>query len=194
MPPEQQHLHTVAVAHIRQCFRHIQQQTGQAGKDIAAYFFYLADDFFAAGNTALTRQDFTAFAAANADQYPNCTLLDAIWDGGCTLYDGEAAIEPVSDNWPDNQSELYQAAYRRAANAADDDAYRQQRAEYEAALISALQQCDREGLFGKRAENGILLFAFYMDDYDENDEHSLLYRSATQLNPPDTYRRLIGTP
>ncbi|ETA83840.1 DUF4303 domain-containing protein [Eikenella corrodens] len=193
MSTEQQHLHTVAVSHIRQCFNRIKQQVEQAGKEVAAYYFYLVDDFFAAGNAAITHQDLVAFAAEHADEYENCTILQAIWDGRCTLYDGKVAIQKVSDNWLENQSELYQAGYRSIENLDDDDdAYEQKRAEYETALIAALQQCDQEGLFGNRAENGILLFAFYIDDYDENDEQSLLYRSATQLNQPDTYQKLIG--
>lgn len=193
MPSKQQHLHTAAVEHIRQCFSLIKQQVEQAGKEIAAYYFYLVDDFFAAGNAAITHQGLAVFAAEHADEYENCTILQAIWDGRCTLYDGKAAIQNASDNWLKNQSELYQAGYRSIENLDDDDdAYEQKRAEYETALIAALQQCDQEGLFGNRAENGILLFAFYIDDYDENDEQSLLYRSATQLNQPDTYQKLIG--
>lgn len=45
MSTEQQHLHTVAVSHIYQCFNRIKQQVEQAGKEIAAYYFYLVDDF-----------------------------------------------------------------------------------------------------------------------------------------------------
>ena len=193
MPPKTQNLHDIAVEHIRQCFNRTNQQVEQAGKDIAAYYFYLVDDFFAAGNAAITHQDLAAFAAEHADEYENCTILQAIWDGRCTLYDGKVAIQNASDNWLENQSELYQAGYRSVENLdGDDDAYEQKRAEYETALIAALQQCDQEGLFGNRAENGILLFAFYIDDYDENDEQSLLYRSAMQLNQLDTYQKLIG--
>ena len=193
MSTEQQNLHAAAVSHIHQCFSHIKQQVEQAGKEVAAYYFYLVDDFFAAGNAAITHQDLAVFAAEYADEYENCTILQAIWDGRCTLYDGKVAIQNASDNWLKNQSELYQAGYRSIENLDDDDdAYEQKRAEYETALIAALQQCDQEGLFGNRAENGILLFAFYIDDYDENDEQSLLYRSATQLNQPDTYQKLIG--
>ena len=193
MSIEQQHLHTAAVEHIRQCFSHIKRQVEQAGKEIAAYYFYLVDDFFAAGNAAITHQDLEAFAAKHRKKYKNCTILQAIWDGRCTLYEGQTEIQNASDNWLENQSELYQAGYRSIENLGDDDdTYEQKRAEYETALITALQQCDQEGLFGNRAENGILLFAFYIDDYDENDEQSLLYRSATQLNQPDTYQKLIG--
>ncbi|GMQ52007.1 DUF4303 domain-containing protein [Neisseria elongata] len=193
MSTEQQNLHAAAVSHIHQCFSHIKQQVEQAGKEVAAYYFYLVDDFFAAGNAAITHQDLAVFAAEYADEYENCTILQAIWDGRCTLYDGKVAIQNASDNWLKNQSELYQAGYRSIENLDDDDdAYEQKRAEYETTLIAALQQCDQEGLFGNRAENGILLFAFYIDDYDENDEQSLLYRSATQLNQPDTYQKLIG--
>lgn len=191
MPSKQQHLHTAAVSHIRQYFNRIKQQVEQAGKEVAAYYFYLVDDFFAAGNAAITHQDLAAFAAKHKKKYKNCTILQAIWDGRCTLYDGKAEIQNASDNWLENQSELYQAGYRSIENL-DDDTYEQKRAEYETVLMSALQQCDQEGLFGNRAENGILLFAFYIDDYDENDEQSLLYRSATQLNQPDTYQKLIG--
>ncbi|WP_225747846.1 DUF4303 domain-containing protein [Eikenella sp. Marseille-P7795] len=193
MPAEAQTLHHTAAAHIRQCFARIRQQAEQDGKDIAAYYFYLVDDFFAAGNAAITRQDFAAFAARHADDYPNCTLLHAIWDGRCTLYEGDDEIQNISDNWLENQSKLYQTAYHSIENlGGDEDAYQQKRAAYETALIAALQQCDREGLFGNRAENGILLFAFYIDDYDENDGQSLLYRSTTQLNPADTYQKLAG--
>ena len=46
MSTEQQHLHTAAVSHIRQCFNRINQQVEQAGKEVAAYYFYLVDDFF----------------------------------------------------------------------------------------------------------------------------------------------------
>jgi len=194
MPPETQNLHDAAVSHIRQCFSRIKQQAEQAGKEIAAYYFYLVDDFFAAGNAALTHQDFAAFAAKHRKKYKNnCTILQAIWDGRCTLYDGEDGVQAASNNWLENQNQLYRAAYRSVENLddGDEDAYQQKRAEYEAALMAALEQCDREGLFGNRAENGILLFAFYIDDYDENDEQSLLYRSTERLNPPDTCRRLI---
>ena len=191
MSTEQQNLHAAAVEHIRQCFSCLKQQTEQAGKEIAAYYFYLVDDFFAAGNAAITHQDLEAFAVKHRKKYKNCTILQAIWDGRCTLYEGQTEIQNASDNWLENQSELYQVAYR-SIEKLDDDAYEQKRAEYETALMSALQQCDQEGLFGNRAENGILLFAFYIDDYDENDEQSLLYRSATQLNQLDTYQKLIG--
>ena len=191
MSTEQQHLHTVAVSHIHQCFNRIKKQAEQAGKEVAAYYFYLVDDFFAAGNATITHQDLAAFAAEHVDEYENCTILQAIWDGRCTLYEGQTEIQNASDNWLENQSELYQAGYRSIENL-NDDAYQQKRTEYETALIAALQQCDQEGLFGNRAENGILLFAFYIDDYDENDKQSLLYRSTTQLNQPDTYQKLIG--
>ena len=193
MSTEQQHLHTAAVSHIRQCFNHINQQVEQAGKEVAAYYFYLVDDFFAAGNAAITHQDLEAFAAKHRKKYKNCTILQAIWDGRCTLYEGQTEIQNASDNWLKKQSERYPVAYRSIEKLDDDDdTYQQKRTEYETTLIAALQQCDQEGLFGNRAENGILLFAFYIDDYDENDEQSLLYRSATQLNQPDTYQKLIG--
>ena len=192
MSTEQQHLHSAAVSHIRQCFNRIKQQVEQASKKIAAYYFYLVDDFFAAGNAAITHQDLEAFAAKHRKKYKNCTILQAIWDGRCTLYEGQTEIQNASDNWLENQSELYQVTYRSIESLDDDDTYEQKRAEYEIALIAVLQQCDQEGPFGNRAENGILLFAFYIDDYDENDEQSLLYRSATQLNQPDTYQKLIG--
>ena len=132
------------------------------------------------------------FAAEHADEYENGIILQAIWDGRCTLYEGKTEIQNASDDWLENQSELYQVTYRSIESLDDDDTYEQKRAEYEIALIAVLQQCDQEGPFGNRAENGILLFAFYIDDYDENDKQSLLYRSATQLNQPDTYQKLIG--
>ena len=149
MPIEQQHLHTVAVSHIHQCFNYIKQQVEQAGKEVAAYYFYVVDDFFAAGNAAITHQDLEAFAAKHRKKYKNCTILQAIWDGRCTLYEGKTEIQNASDNWLENQSELYQVAYRSIENLGeDDDTYQQKRTEYEKVLIAALQQCDQEGLFG----------------------------------------------
>ena len=192
MSTEQQHLHTATVSHIRQCFNRIKQQVEQAGKKVAPYYFYLVDDFFDAGNAAITHQDLESFAAKHRKKYKNYTILQAIWDGRCTLYEGQTEIQNASDNWLENQSKLYQVVYRSIENLDDDDTYQQKRTEYETTLIAALQQCDQEGLFGNRAENSILLFAFYIDDYDENGEQSLLYRSATQLNQPDTYQKLIG--
>ncbi|MDU4299655.1 MAG: hypothetical protein E7I45_01575 [Eikenella corrodens] len=163
MSTEQQHLHTAAVEHIRQCFSRIKQQVEQAGKEVAAYYFYLVDDFFAAGNAAITHQDLAAFAAKHRKKYKNCTILQAIWDGRCTLYEGKTEIQNASDNWLKNQSELYQVAYRSIENLDDDDdIYQQKRTEYETALIAALQQCDQEGLFGNRAENGILCLRFIL--------------------------------
>ena len=120
MSTEQQHLHTVAVSHIHQCFNRIKKQAEQAGKEVAAYYFYLVDDFFAAGNAAITYQDLAAFTVEHADEYENCTILQAIWDGRCTLYDSETEPQNVSDNWLENQSELYQAAYRSIENLDDD--------------------------------------------------------------------------
>jgi len=192
MPPKTQNLHDTAVEHICQCFSLIKQQVEQAGKEIAAYYFYLVDDFFAVGNAAITHQDLAAFAAKHKKKYATTLAKTRPPLGGCTLYEGKTEIQNASDNWLKNQSELYQAGYRSIENLDDDDIYQQKRTEHETALIAALQQCDQEGLFGNRAENGILLFAFYIDDYDENDEQSLLYRSATQLNQPDTYQKLIG--
>ena len=148
MSTEQQQLHSIAVNHIQHCFSHIKQQVEQAGKEVAAYYFYLVDDFFAAGNAAITHQDLAAFAAKHKKEYKNCTILQAIWDGRCTLYEDKTEIQNASDDWLENQSELYQVAYRGIENLDDDDTYQQKRTEYETALIAALQQCDQEGLFG----------------------------------------------
>ena len=142
MSTEQQHLHTAAVSHIRQCFNRIKQQVEQAGKKVAPYYFYLVDDFFAAGNAAITHQDLESFAAKHRKKYKNYTILQAIWDGRCTLYEGQTEIQNVSDNWLENQSKLYQVVYRSIENLDDDDTYQQKRTEYETTLIAALQQCD----------------------------------------------------
>ena len=61
-----------------------------------------------------------------------------------------------------------------------------------AILLNVLAECDREGLFGNRKENGLLLFAFYIDDYDGNEEDSLLYRSTELLNPKKDWDKLKG--
>ena len=74
----------------------------------------------------------------------------------------------------------------------DDKAqYDEIRADFEEGLIAALKQCDEERVFGNRAENGIVLFAFYIDDYDGNDKKSLLYRSAKCLNREEQYQQAI---
>ena len=139
MSTEQQHLHTVAVSHIHQCFNRIKKQVEQAGKEVAAYYFYLVDDFFSAGNAAITYQDLAAFTVEHADEYENCTILQAIWDGRCALYDSETEPQNVSDNWLENQSELYRAAYCSIENIDDDnDTYGQKRAEYETALTKKI--------------------------------------------------------
>ena len=64
------------------------------------------------------------------------------------------------------------------------------RKDFEECLLNALAQCDAEGLFDNREENGLLLFAFYVDDYDENGEGSLLYRSTERFNSEKDWQKL----
>jgi len=72
------------------------------------------------------------------------------------------------------------------------DQYDALRKDFEDCLLNALAECDKEGLFGNREENGLLLFAFYIDDYDGNEEDSLLYRSTELLNPKKDWDKLKG--
>ena len=170
---------------IRYSFPLIRAEAGQAGKHLAAYYFALVDDFFAAADNAITHEDMQAFD-------PDSTLLGAIWDGRCKLYEGSyRAVDPHAGAWPDNQSALYKETWLLAEQAADDEAqYQTLRRDFETCLLEALAQCDAEGLFGDRREDGLLLFAFYIDDYDGNGKKSLLRRSAEQLNPAEARDKL----
>ncbi|MDO4656853.1 hypothetical protein [Kingella sp. (in: b-proteobacteria)] len=76
----------------------------------------------------------------------------------------------------------------------DDTAYATARANFENAVIAAMQQCDRESVFGNRAENGLLLFAYYTDVDDEHkpEAEQLIHRSARALNSKKGYDRIVA--
>lgn len=188
MTPEQKtQLVQIAQVHISRAFSAIKKRTEQDKKDIVAYYLYLVDDFFATANAAITQQDKEIFEQVIDKK---ATILEAIWDGKCELYDDELTYHINSDNWLENQSEFYQFAYKMIDNIEDEEQYEQIRQDYEACLIQALQKCDQDGIFGNRDQNGIIVFAFYIDDFDGNGEKSLLYRSSNALNSPDTYDKL----
>ena len=120
-------------------------------------------------------------------------MLDAIWSGECKLCEGDfIPVSTSSKDWLDSQSALYKEAYLLAEGLDDYDKYNQIRAGFEECIINALKKCDDEGVFGNREQNGLLLFAFYSDDYDENGEGSLLYRSAQALNAPNSFKKIVG--
>ncbi len=180
-------LQAAAEAEIRHAFVKIKAQTDEAGKDIQAYYFCLVEDFFATTNAAITAQD-------RREHGPHETLLETIWSGVCPVYEGESQpVDSASDYWLDKESQLYKVAYELIQELGEDDdqyaQYNELRADFEACVIEALKVCDQQGIFGDRGSNGIVLFAFYIDDHDGNGEGSLLYRSTQALN---TRHELLG--
>ena len=104
-------------------------------------------------------------------------------------------VQKNTGDWLDNQSHLYKETYLLVQALDGDDEeeqYNALRKDFEDCLLNALAECDKEGLFGNREENGLLLFAFYIDDYDGNEEDSLLYRSTELLNPKKDWDKLKG--
>ncbi len=189
---QKQTIRQLAEAEIRYAFAKIKAQTDADRKTIKAYYFFLVDDFFATANAAITVQDMQAYD-------PNDSLLEAIWSGECELYEGEfEPVDSTSTDWLDRQSQLYKTVYQLkdafGDSISNDEWYNQYkalRAAFEEGLIEALQHCDKEGVFGNRAENGILLVAFYVDDYDGNGENSVLYRSARALNDDKGFQYIV---
>ncbi|MDO5106088.1 DUF4303 domain-containing protein [Capnocytophaga sp.] len=189
---QKQLIEQLAAAEIRQSFAFIKNQTDEAQKDIAAYYFYLVDDFFAVGNAAITHQDFENWQKSETDPDYN-GILNAIWSGECEIYEGDfVPISQTPENWLDGQTPLYKEAYLLVEGLDDYDRYNQIRSDFEQCLINALKKCDAEGVFGNRTENKMLVFAFYIDDYDENGENSVLYRSAKALNDEAGQKQLIS--
>ncbi len=76
----------------------------------------------------------------------------------------------------------------------DDAVYAAACADFENAVIATMKQCDEENVFGNRAENGLLLFAYYADadDDEKPDEEQLLHRSAKVLNNEAGYRQITA--
>lgn len=190
---QKQTIQALAEAEIRHSFNFIKKQTDRDGKDLVAYYFFLVDDFFAANNAGITRQDIKAWEKSDDYDPEYGGLLDAIWSGACKLYEGDfIPVSTSSKDWLDRQSALYKETYLLAEGLDDYDQYNQIRAGFEECIINALKKCDDEGVFGNREQNGLLLFAFYSDDYDENGENSLLYRSAQALNAPNNFKKIVG--
>lgn len=182
---QKQKIRQLAEVEIRYTFANIKAQTDKEGKSIKAYYFFLVDDFFAAGNAAITVEDMLGYK-------PDTTVLYAIWSGRCLLYEGKhKAADGDAYNRSDTQSPLYKEVYSLVENLDNDTRYNKIRADFEECLIEAFQNCDKAGVFGDRTESGMLIFAFYIDDYDGNSETSLLYRSAKALNNEKAYREII---
>ncbi|ATA89199.1 hypothetical protein CGC58_05355 [Capnocytophaga stomatis] len=189
---QKQKIQSLAEAEIRHSFQFIKNQTDKEGKDLVAYYFFLVDDFFAANNAGVTRQDIEAWKKTDDYDPEYDGLLNAIWSGVCELYEGDfIPVSETSENWLDSQPALYKEAYLLVEGLDDYDKYNKIRADFEQCIIDALKKCDEEGVFGNRKENGLLLFAFYSDDYDENGEGALLYRSAEALNDKKGFENII---
>ena len=180
----------MAKEHFRYSFSHIKAKADSKGAHLEAYYLFLVDDFFAVSDAAISREAIKAYD-------PNASIVEAIWSGECEE-DYNGSYVPVQKNtgdWLDNQSHLYKETYLLVQALDGDDEEEQYdalRKDFEDCLLNALAECDKEGLFGNREENGLLLFAFYIDDYDENDEGSLLYRSTELLNPKKDWDKLKG--
>lgn len=177
-------IQALAEDEIRQNFQCIKTQTDKDGKHILAFYCQLVDDYFAVGNFAITQEDF--------DKYNGkVSILEAIGSGKCPIYKPEhIVINTNSNDWLDNQTLLYKEVYLWSS--ADEESYENVRKDFEECLIWALKNCDKEGVFGNRAENGILLFVHYGDYYDDNGAGSLLDRSARELNQPSNIQKIIG--
>jgi len=187
---QKNHIQQLAKEHFRYSFSHIKAKADSKRAHLEAYYLFLVDDFFAVSDAAISREAIKAYD-------PNATILDAIWSGECEEdYNGSyVPVQKNTDNWLDNQSHLYKETYLLVQALDGDDEEEQYdalRKDFEDCLLNALAECDKEGLFGNREENGLLLFAFYIDDYDENDEGSLLYRSTELLNPKKDWDKLKG--
>lgn len=176
-------IQALAEDEIRQNFQCIKTQTDKDGKHILAFYCRLVDDYFAVANFAITQEDF--------DKYNSqASILEAIGSGKCLIYEPEhIAINPNSDDWLDNQTLLYKEVYLWSN--ADEDNYENVRKDFEECLIWALKNCDKEGVFGNRAENGILLFVYYGDYYDDNGAGSLLDKSVKELNQSEQFKKII---
>ena len=182
---QKHHIQQLAQELLRYSFPKIKAQADSEGKHLAVYYLQLVEDFFAVADCALTHEDMQAYDR-------KASILDAIWSGGCEICFGSyLPVEVNASDWLNNQSALYKETFLLAQEAGDDDkAYEALRKDFEECLLNALAQCDAEGLFDNREENGLLLFAFYVDDYDENGEGSLLYRSTERFNSEKDWQKL----
>lgn len=186
-------LQAAAADIIRFAFPHIRAQAEAKGGKPAAFYFRFVADFYAAAPDGISQEDIDR---------QDGTLQDALWSGEAAEYDVPVQpSNPDGDNWLDGQSLLYRLGYELSEQAAcigeetgDDTAYDTARADFENAVIAAMQQCDREGVFGNRAENGLLLFAYYADADDEHkpEAEQLLHRSAKALNGKKGYDRIVA--
>ena len=186
-------LQAAAADIIRFAFPHIRAQAEAKGEKLAAFYFRFVAYFYAAASDGISQEDIDK---------QETTLLDAIWSGEAAEYDVPVQpSNPDGRDWLDRQSLLYRLGYelngqaeRICEETGDDSAYDTVRANFENAVIAAMQQCEREGVFGKRAENGLLLFAYYADADDDNkpEAEQLLHRSAKALNGKKGYGRIVA--
>lgn len=180
------HIQTLAENQIRQDFQNLKEKIEQDGKTILGFYCEFVDDYYAVANFAITKEDFE-----NCDD--NESLLSAVWSGECEIYEPDfTPMNTNAENWLDNQSELYKEAYLwgHSDNDENGEIYQNIRKEFEKCMINALKNCDEMGVFGNRGENGILLFSYYADDYDENGENSILKKSATMLNSTENIKKI----
>ncbi|MDO4450048.1 MAG: hypothetical protein Q4B79_03700 [Moraxella sp.] len=164
---------TLTKQSICQDFMAINEQIKNDGKTLLAFYVQFVDDYYAVANFAITKEDF-----ANCND--NQSILDAVWSGRCELYD--SPLDGVG---------LHQAVSSMTMGVDDYEIYNQIRHEFEICVINTLKECDKDGIFGNRKENGILLFAYYADDYDGSGTGSLLDRSANALNPSERIKEIF---
>ena len=130
----------------------------------------------------------------NIDKQVGETLLGAIWSGAAKGYCAPVQPStPTGKDWLDRLSLLYRLGWEMCDDV-DDAVYAAACADFENAVIAAMKQCDEENVFGNRAENGLLLFAYYADANDDEkpDEAKLLHRSAKALNNEAGYQQITA--
>lgn len=180
------HIQTLLKNKVHHDFQSIQTKVAQDRKKILAFFCYFVDDYFAMENFAITVEDFQA-----CDN--NKFIIEAIESGNCKIYKPEfIAANASGEHWLDCQSILYKEVY--LCSQSDEDDYENIPKDFEGCVLEAFLNCDRLGFFGKRTENGIMLFAYYGDYYDGNGRDSLLEKTARILNSVERLQKLpIGS-
>lgn len=172
---QKQYIHDLAVTEITEAMADIRSKTGD--EEIYAFALGLVEypsGFFCAANTV----EALARALENDDDDETEDTL-WFWYPSEWLYDGH-----FSDN------RVHQAITIISEHIEDDDQirYAQLRQDYQHCLISALQTCDRNGVFGdERRRGNMVLYVHYADIFDEDLDD----QSSAVLNPPALHHAFL---
>lgn len=136
----------------------ISQETDS--QPIIAYVFGMVDDYFATNFFGLTKNSCLIHATENELNVNK--ILSLIWEGQTN------AIYPANP--------LYDYVHQLTKTMQNDDDYESLRKIYENQLINALKFCYEKGIFVKHKANNAIAFAFYSDDFEDNQifEKSLI--------------------